>query len=112
MIEVDQQLMSIKGNLDLDDHYITFGYETDSSSIYNSFINRYTGELNFSSLDDFYAGNYNRVEVFAVSIDSGGPYSLVRDDPALPAARFDIDETIMYIQDSGKLVIHYRLYLV
>ena len=82
MIEVDQQLMSIKGNLDLDDHYITFGYETDSSSIYNSFINRYTGELNFSSLDDFYAGNYNRVEVFAVSIDAGGPYSLVRDDPA------------------------------
>ena len=103
LIEVDQQLMSIKGNLDLDDHYITFGYETDSSSIYNSFINRYTGELNFSSLDDFYAGNYNRVEVFAVSIDSGGPYSLVRDDPALPAARFDIDETIMYIQDEWQV---------
>ena len=35
LIEVDQQLMSIKGNLDLDNHYLTFGYETDSSSIIN-----------------------------------------------------------------------------
>ena len=103
LIEVDQQLMSIKGNLDFDNHYITFGYETDSSSIYNSFINRYTGELNFSGLDNFYAGNYNRVEVFAVSVDAGGPYSLVRDDPALPAARFDIDETIMYLQDEWQV---------
>ena len=103
LIEVDQQLMSIKGNLDFDNHYITFGYETDSSSIYNSFINRYTGELNFSGLANFYAGNYNRVETFAVSIDAGGPYSLVRDDPALPAARFDIDETIMYLQDEWQV---------
>ena len=103
LIEVDQQLMSIKGNLDLDNHYITFGYETDSSSIYNSFINRYTGEINFASLDDFYAGNHNLVYTFAVSTDAGGPFSLVRDDPALPAARFDIDETIMYIQDEWQV---------
>ena len=103
LIEVDQQLMSIKGNLDLDTHYITFGYETDSSSIYNSFINRYTGEINFGSLADFYAGNHNRVETFAVSVDAGGPFSLVRDDPNLPAARFDIDETIMYIQDEWQV---------
>ena len=99
LIKVDQELMSIKVNYALDSHYLTFGYETDSSSIYNSFINRYTGEVNFGSIEDYYAGNFNRVEVFRVATDHGGPYSLTRDDPALPAARFDIDETVFYIQD-------------
>ena len=58
--------------------------------------------MNYKRFDDLQ--EHNKTEVFAVSIDAGGPYSLVRDDPALPAAQFNI-ETIMYIQDSGKLVI-------
>ena len=97
LIEVDQQLTSIKASYDLDDHYLTFGYETDESSVYNSFINRYNGEINFRSLDDFYANTHSRVETFAVATDYGGPFSLVRDDPTLPAARFDVEEKIMFI---------------
>ena len=103
LIEVDQQLTSIKASYDLDDHYLTFGYETDESSVYNSFINRYNGEINFRSLDDFYANTHSRVETFAVATDYGGPFSLVRDDPTLPAARFDVEEKIMFIQDEWQV---------
>ena len=103
LIKVDQQLSSIKGSYDLDEHYLTFGYETDNSSVYNSFINRYNGEINFGSLEKFYANDHKRVETFAVATDAGGPFSLVRDDPKLPAARFDVEETIMFIQDEWQV---------
>jgi len=109
VIDVESSLISFKANYDLDDHQITFGFDSDKSDLLNVFIPRYSGEIRFASLDDFYnhfsvweatgETNYTRLRA---NIPSTGN-SLIVDDPSMFRPKFSIEETNIYIQDEWQV---------
>ena len=90
-IEAYSEYWTFKADYDLGDHLLTFGYETEESDIYNLFIARYNGEIQFKSIDDFRNGlwSYLRFAVPAAGVDAV--------DTA--AADFQVEKSTFYLQD-------------
>jgi hypothetical protein len=57
--EVEQ--LVARGTYIMDDHTITFGYERDSSDIYNLFYQHVDTEIRFDGIDNFELGNAARI---------------------------------------------------
>ena len=57
--EVEQ--LVARGTYTMDDHTITFGYERDSSDIYNLFYQHVDTEIRFDGIDNFELGNAARI---------------------------------------------------
>ena len=90
-IEANSEYLTFKADYDLGDHLLTFGYETEESDIYNLFIARYNGEIQFKSIDDFRNGlwSYLRFAVPAAGVEAV--------DTA--AADFQVEKNTFYLQD-------------
>jgi len=90
-IEAYSEYLTFKADYDLGDHLITAGVETEESDIYNLFIARYNGEIQFNSIEDFRNGAWNYLR-FHLPIS--GTY-----DVDTAAADFKIEKVTAYLQD-------------
>ena len=99
-LDYDVTTVALRGNYDLDDHSLTFGYELESLSIFNLFIQHTETELRFNSLADF-------ENLFADDIYYNNSPSHV---PNAAAADWGYDVNTVYIQD--EFMIGDRLTLV
>ncbi|RDV17080.1 hypothetical protein DXT99_00760 [Pontibacter diazotrophicus] len=88
--ELDQDIFEFTDNFTylLGRHNFTIGTHNEFFNFRNLFINNANGYWDFSSLEDFYAGNPSRVQA---------TYSLT-DNPR-PAAEFNAMQLGLYIQD-------------
>ncbi len=94
--EIDQ--LKLKADWILGDHNLTFGYELDSLDVFNLFIFFGTGELNFSSIENFEAGN----AFFLGNRPLDG-------DPNNAAAVFSRDIHSLYVQDEWEVTPNFTL---
>ena len=90
-INVTSDTFTFKGDLDLGDHFISFGVDMTEQSIYNLFISRYNGEIQFGSIDDFEAGTWKYLRFNTPLAGNSNVDSA--------AAIFDVEKTAWYIQD-------------
>ena len=90
-IDIDSDFLSFKATYDLGDHVLSAGIDRDESAVYNLFIARYNGEVQFDSIADFEAGTYSYLRFHT-------PQTGIADVDSV-AANFDIEKTSMYIQD-------------
>ena len=102
-IMVDEDFLIFKGEYDNDDNVITFGIERTETSIYNLFIARYNGEIQFSDTKDA-DGN---VTATATENFASGIWSYLRfhtpiagnDQVGTAAADFEVEKDTMYVQN-------------
>lgn len=55
-LNYDVTTFAFKGFYDLDEHFITFGYEREALEVFNLFVQHTETEIRFSSIDDFENG--------------------------------------------------------
>jgi len=91
LINISSEFVTFKADYDLGDHLITAGFEQEDSSIYNLFIARYNGEIQFNSVADFETGQWSYLRFQT-------PISGVMD-VGTAAANFQVEKQTMYIQD-------------
>ena len=91
LINVDSDFLTLKFDYDADDHLYTMGMEKEESSVYNLFIARYNGEVQFDSIADFSRGNWSYLRVHT-------PLA-VNDKVSTAAADFEVEKTTFYLQD-------------
>lgn len=91
-ISVSSDIYSFKADYTLGAHVITGGFEYEKSSLQNTFLARYNGEVQFANIDDFAAGNwsYLRFNVPTAGLD--------RLDTI--TADFDVKKLSYYLQDA------------
>ena len=99
-LDYDVTTVALRGNYDLDDHSLTFGYELEALSIFNLFIQHTETELRFNSLADF-------ENLFADDIYYNNSPTHI---PNNAAADWGYDVNTVYIQD--EFMIGDRLTLV
>ena len=90
-IMVDEDVLIFKATYDNDDNVITFGIERAETDVYNLFIARYNGEIQFNSIEDFEAGAWSYLR-FHTPIAGN-------DQVGTAAADFQIEKDTMYIQN-------------
>ena len=90
-IMVDEDFLIFKADYDNDETVLTFGIEKADTSVYNLFIARYNGEIQFDSIADFEAGMWSYLR-FHTPIAGN-------DQVGTAAADFEVEKTTMYIQD-------------
>ena len=90
-IMVDEDFLVFKADYDNDENVITFGIEKAETSVYNLFIARYNGEIQFDSIADFEAGTWSYLR-FHTPIAGN-------DQVGTAAADFEIEKDTMYIQN-------------
>ena len=90
-IMVDEDVLIFKADYDNDDNVITFGIERAETDVYNLFIARYNGEIQFNSIEDFEAGTWSYLR-FRTPIAGN-------DQVGTAAADFQIEKDTMYIQN-------------
>jgi len=90
-IMVDTDSMSFKLDYDADDHLYTVGMEREESEIYNLFIARYNGEVQFDSIADFETGSWSYLRFHT---PLAGNLAV-----ETAAADFETEKTTFYIQD-------------
>jgi len=90
-IMVDSDRVTFKLEYDADDHLYTMGIEQEESSVYNLFIARYNGEIQFDSIDNFQAGVWDYLRFHTPLAGN--------DQVGTAAANFEVDKTTMYVQD-------------
>ena len=90
-IDIDSDFLSFKATYDLGDHVLSAGIDRDESAVYNLFIARYNGEVQFDSIADFEAGTYSYLRFHT-------PQTGIADVDRV-AANFDIEKTTLYVQD-------------
>ena len=88
---VDEDVLIFKATYDNDDNVITFGIEKAETDVYNLFIARYNGEIQFNSIEDFEAGAWSYLR-FHTPIAGN-------DQVGTAAADFQIEKDTMYIQN-------------
>ena len=88
---VDEDVLIFKATYDNDDNVITFGIERAETDVYNLFIARYNGEIQFNSIEDFEAGAWSYLR-FHTPIAGN-------DQVGTAAADFQIEKDTMYIQN-------------
>tara|TARA_B110000495_G_scaffold113841_1_gene98591 strand:- start:365 stop:3499 length:3135 start_codon:yes stop_codon:yes gene_type:complete len=91
LISVDTDLVTFKLDYDADDHLYTMGVEREESSVYNLFIARYNGEIQFDSIADFQTGNWSYLRFHTPLAGN--------DRVETAAAAFDVEKDTFYIQD-------------
>ena len=99
-LDYDVTTVALRGNYDLDDHSLTFGYELEALSIFNLFIQHTETELRFNSLADF-------ENLFADDIYYNNSPTHI---PNNAAADWGYDVNTVYIQD--EFMIGDRLTLI
>ncbi len=99
-LDYDVTTVALRGNYDLDNHSLTFGYELEALSIFNLFIQHTETELRFNSLADF-------ENLFADDIYYNNSPAHI---PNNAAADWGYDVNTVYLQD--EFMIGDRLTLV
>ncbi|MFK8017636.1 MAG: carboxypeptidase regulatory-like domain-containing protein [Gammaproteobacteria bacterium] len=89
-LNYDLTAYKFKGNLLLQDHSLSFGYEREEFDVFNLFIQEAEGEYRFSSIDDFRNGTPNRI-----TYENAAPSNNVND----AAAQFGYEINTLYVQD-------------
>lgn len=90
----DSNNFKLAGTYYLDDHTITAGIEYEKLSVFNLFMQHVIGEYRFRSIDDFEAGNPDRIYYN----NSAGT-----NNPNDAAASFSSSTTTLYVQDDFDL---------
>jgi len=90
-IMVDEDILVFKADYDNDDNVLTFGVERTETDVYNLFIARYNGEIQFNSIEDFAAGAWSYLR-FHTPIAGN-------DQVGTAAADFKVEKDTMYIQN-------------
>jgi hypothetical protein len=90
-IAVNSDFLTLKADYALDDHLITVGIESEDSSIANTFLARYNGEIQFNSIADFEAGQWNYLRF---QVPTAGLTAL-----DTITADFDVEKLTFYVQD-------------
>lgn len=90
--DLDYDLFSFKLKADyvLGDHLLTFGVEREEFEVFNLFVQETDGEFRFDSIDDFRAGDLERI----IYENAAGT-----NDPNDAAAEFGYQITTIYAQD-------------
>jgi outer membrane receptor for ferrienterochelin and colicin len=88
-LKYDTTTFALRGKYDLDDHALTFGYELESLSIFNLFIQHTETELRFNGLADFEAQ-------FADDVYYNNSPA---HNPSDAAAVWGYDVNTLYVQD-------------
>ena len=88
-LDYDVTSFALKGNYDLDGHYLTLGVEQESLDIFNLFVQHTETEIRFDGMEDFRNG-------FAKSIYYNNAPSNNPDDAA---ALWGYDLNTVYLQD-------------
>jgi hypothetical protein len=91
LINVDSDFLTLKFDYDADDHLYTMGMEKEESSVYNLFIARYNGEVQFDSIADFSTGNWSYLRFHTPLAGN--------DKVSTAAADFEVEKTTFYLQD-------------
>lgn len=86
----DNMTFKFDANYYLDDHTITFGYEYETLTAFNLFMQHTDGEYRFKSIDDYEAGLADRIYYN----NSAGT-----NDPADASQEFTYDVHTFYMQD-------------
>ena len=86
----DNKTFKISGNYYLDEHTITAGYEYESLTAFNLFMQHTDGEFRFNSIEDFEAGLADRIYYN----NSAGT-----NNPADASQEFTYDVHTFYLQD-------------
>ena len=89
-IQTNRKQFEVAGYYDIGDHAITLGYKKMENDMFNMFSRNSLGEYDYNSLEDFVAGNLRELDYR--NADTNNP----RD----AAGRFNMDYTIIYIQDT------------
>lgn len=92
-LTTNKDQLKLKADYQLNDHLLTFGYETESLDIFNLFIINATGTIFFRDVAALQAGN-------AYQIISANSFTGVPDDAAAAFTR-DIDS--YYVQDKWNI---------
>ena len=92
-IQTNRKQFEVAGYYDIGDHAITLGYKKMENDMFNMFSRNSLGEYDYNSLEDFIAGNLRELDYR--NADTNNP----RD----AAGRFNIDYTIIYLQDTWNI---------
>jgi len=90
-IMVDEDILVFKADYDNDDNVLTFGIERTETDVYNLFIARYNGEIQFNSIEDFETGMWSYLR-FHTPIAGN-------DQVGTAAADFSIEKDTIYAQN-------------
>jgi Carboxypeptidase regulatory-like domain/TonB dependent receptor/TonB-dependent Receptor Plug Domain len=95
----DVDSIKLKGNIFLDDHTLTVGYEREMLEIFNLFVARSQGQWNFASIDDF-----------EDQVASSFRYqNAVSNDPADGAGSFSYDVDSFYVEDEWQATPYLKI---
>ena len=90
--ELNYELFSfkLKGDYEVGDHVLTLGVEREEFDVFNLFVQETDGEFRFDSIDDFRAGDLERI----IYENAAGT-----NDPNDGAGEFGYEVTTLYAQD-------------
>ena len=97
----DANYFNFKATYDMDNHFIKAGIDFSNQEVYNLFMARYNGEIQFDSIADFEAGtwSYLRFHVPLAGVDK----------PETVAADFEVEKMSFYLQDTWYLNPNWEL---